>query len=111
VQGAGSGGGAHVALPVLPTIALVSVSGSGSTSSLCGTQDSGLTLPQYEGQHSLVLNAGSLTSGAMPTVGTDPIYLSIGGESGGNAVADAFEVLSFTVFGTRTKIANTNDFD
>lgn len=101
----------HGGVPgVQPQLALFSKSGGGAfITSLAATQDNQSTVPFYEAEHAVVLNAGSLISGAMPTLSTDPVYLQVGGEGGANVVA-GLKIFSISVIGTRAKIANSHDF-
>jgi hypothetical protein len=101
----------HGGVPsVQPSLGLFSKAGGGLTiASLAGTEDNQATVGDYETEHALVLNAGSLTFGAMPTIGTDPVYLQFGGEGSTNSQS-GLKILSITVIGTRTKIANSHDF-
>lgn len=101
----------HGGVPaVQPTLTLFSKSGGGAfITTLAATQDNQANVGDYETEHALVLNAGSLTSGAMPTISTDPVYLQFGGEGSTHAQA-GLKIFSITVVGTRTKIANNHDF-
>lgn len=96
LSGDPSGGAAHGGvLPTnVPTIELVSVDINGAIT-VHATKDDPTAGVGYDAAHNVILQNGSLTSGAMPHVATaDPLYVRVRGEQGGSAVAAKLTILS-----------------
>jgi hypothetical protein len=94
-----SGTGGHASLPVgsdLPSIALVRVGTTGTTTVVARKADDAANVAAYNVNHTVTLANGSLDSGTLPhtVLSSDAYYIVIRGETGANAVAGELAVMS-----------------
>jgi hypothetical protein len=96
VHGDPSGGGAHggVRPTNVATVELLSVDLDGAITVLA-TKDDPVSAADYDTAHYIILETGTLTTGAMPQLATpNPFYVRVRGEQGGSAAAAKLTILS-----------------
>jgi len=92
-----NGENGHGGFPTnMPRAEIIRVAIDGSFTTLAVKTDPSASLGAYESNHYVILENGSLDSGAMPILGTsDPLYVVVFGEFGGPAIV-GLEITSIT---------------
>lgn len=91
----------HAALPgvgELPVLALVRVDGQGVATVVARRADQSGSLASYNALHTITLASGALDAGTLPhtVLSSDAYYVVLHGETGANAEADKFGLLSIS---------------